>query len=373
MKIIHIITDFSNVYGAQKHTIECIKDHLINGYDCKVYTGKKGEASHQIEKLGVEVVEFAELERNYNLWNDVKLIKKIATQLKTDNPTIVISHSSKAGVISRVACYITKVPNIFTVHGWSFEKGTPFIQKKVGWILEYLVKYAADKYICVSNYTANFGIKSLHLKKQNVFVCAPMHNKLNTAIEQPTTNTFTILMVAGFRYQKDHKTALIALKKVIATCPNVKLILVGDGIEKENIVALAKTLQIDNYIDFVGEINNVANYYNSSQLVILPTFYEGLPITLLEAAQCSKPMIATNVGGISEIIIDNKNGFLIKVKDTNALATHIKSLIDNKTLLLQMGNFSQQHYANHFSNTKNLAMLNSIISQCISSSKFNKG
>jgi glycosyltransferase involved in cell wall biosynthesis len=371
MKIIHIITDFSNIYGAQKHTIECINNHLYKGYECKVITGKKGDASKVVEKLGVEVVELIELERTYNLFKDIKLVNKLTKTLKKDNPNLVISHSSKAGIISRIACYIAKIPNIFTVHGWAFEKGTPTIQRSIGWVLEFLVKYISDKYICVSNYTAQFGIKSLLLKKENVFVCAPMHNKLNIANTASNNTYFTVLMVAGFRYQKDHKTALLAIKKIIDTQQDiVKLILVGDGIGKQAIQQLATKLNINKNIEFVGETNDVATYYSNANLVILPTFYEGLPITLLEAAQCAKPIIATNVGGISEIVINNKNGYLINVKDDIALASSIQTIMTNKELALQMQQFSLQHYNNNFANNKCINTLNHIIQQSMATSKF---
>lgn len=372
MRILHVITQLNKMYGAQRHVVESVRDHLTKGHDCLVITGDIGIASTAIEDIGVEVKYLKTLKNSYNIFNDVQAILQLKKNIASYKPDIVISHSSKAGIITRITCFLQKVPNIFTVHGWSFEIGTPWYQQFFGRISEWLLKHISDSYFCVSHYTANYGLKVLHLNKQSVHVCPNMHKP-----KQDVYKTFyvynNVLMVACFRRQKDHITALKALHHIIKVIgiTNITITFAGDGPQRSAIEACIKKLGLQNNIILLGEVADIDACYDNCDMVILPTYYEGLPISLIEAIQKNKPIIATNVGGNSEIISDTINGNLIAVEDYKQLANHIVSYYQQNKLV-SLGAKSGEIYEDLYSYKKISTKMNSVIYQSLQQSIFRK-
>jgi len=372
MRVLHIITQFDRIYGAQKHVIESVNNHLLNGHSCKIITGKKGIASLLVEQKGIDVIEISSIENSYNTINDFKAIKLICQQIDAYKADLVISHSTKAGILSRIACYIKKQPNIFTVHGWAFENGAPFLQKMAGRLIEWMIKPISDSYFCVSKYTANFGKQVLGINEKKLFVCPNLHAQQII----PTTDFklhHNVLMVAEFRKQKDHLTALKAINKIVLekSIPHLHFTFVGDGANRSAIEHFIHKHQLEQYVTLAGETDNMPAQYQHCDIVILPTFYEGLPVCLIEALQFGKLAIATNVGGVGEIIYEGVNGHLIAMNDYYALAQLITQCYQNNTIEAMCNN-SRKIYNEHYEYQKVSAIMNQILQLAINNSIFNK-
>lgn len=372
MRILHVITQLDKMYGAQRHVVESVRDHLTKEHECLVISGDLGIASTAIEDIGVAVQHMPNLKNSYNIISDLRAILQLKKAIASYQPDIVISHSSKAGIITRITCYIQKIPNIFTVHGWSFEIGTPWYQQFFGRISEWLLKHISDSYFCVSHYTANYGIKVLHLNKQFVHVCPNMHKPKHDAAKAFTLYN-NVLMVACFRQQKDHITALKALHHIIKVIgiTNITATFAGDGSQRSAIEACIEKLGLQNHIILLGEVADIDAGYDTCDMVILPTYYEGLPISLIEAIQKNKPIIATNVGGISEIISDTLNGNLIAVGDYKQLANHIVNYYQQNKLV-SLGIKSGEIYEDMYSYQKISTKMNNVIQQSLQQSIFRK-
>lgn len=368
MRILHVITELDNMYGAQRHLVECVKDHVLKGHTCKIISGKTGIASNQLGKYNIEITCISSLRNSYFIVNDIQAINSIGKEINQFRPDIVISHSSKAGILTRIACRLKRIPNIFTVHGWSFEKGTPFLQFISGYVIEYLLKGISDKYFCVSEHTAAFGQKILGIKKEKVLVCPNIHEK--RILSAPDTTIYNnILMVAGFRKQKDHSTAVKAMDIIVNVHnrKDIHLTLIGDGPERKYIESLIQNYNLSNYINLAGETTEIDKFYKSCDVVILPTHYEGLPIALIEAIQHAKPIIATNVSGVSEIVQEGYNGNLIAENDSNALADLLIKYYD-ENLFYEFGGNALKVYSDKFSYESICNKMNIIINNLPSNS-----
>lgn len=374
MRILHIITKLNEMYGAQRHAVESIKDHLAHGHTCMAIAGEVGYSSSILENVGVKVSKINSLKNSYNPITSAKAVRETTDIIKAFKPDLVISHSSIAGMIARIACYRQKIPNIFTVQGWPFEEGASLKQRIAGIITENILKPFSDQYLCVSNYTAKYGIKKLGFKNTDrIHVCGNMHIDKHEAVVLPFKINKNLLMVAGFRNQKDHLTAIRALKLVITRgkVPGLKLTFVGDGPKRKIIEDFIKEMKLDDAVVLAGQIEDVDTFYNDTDIVILPTFYEGLPLSLLEALQKAKPIIATNVGGINEMVFDNVNGNLLKVEDADSLANHIEDYyVNNK--LQELSAQAQKVYAEKFSCKKISSDLNCIMEATLKNTVFKK-
>ncbi|MDI9364564.1 MAG: glycosyltransferase family 4 protein [Flavobacterium sp.] len=370
MRILHVITQLDKMYGAQRHVVESIRDHLARHHECLVVSGEIGIASAEIEAMNIQVHHLPTLKNTYNIFKDIAASKSLKQIILNYQPDIVISHSSKAGIIARIVCDSNKIPNIFTVHGWSFEKGTPWYQQLFGRLSEWCLKPFSDSYFCVSNHTASYGKQVLGLNDKQVFVCPNMHKPSNNNGYQ-TTLFNNVLMVACFRKQKDHHTAIKALKYIIdqKSLPNIQFTFAGDGPQRQYIEQLIEQYKLAPYINLLGEVSDIDNCYNHCDIVILPTFYEGLPIALIEAIQKHKPIIATKVGGITEIIDEGKNGNTIAVGDEIALAKFITSYYLQNSIAT-FGQNSGHLYQERYSYKKISAKMNEVIEQALANSMF---
>ncbi len=371
MRIIHIITKLHEMYGAQRHAVESMKDHLKNNHECLAVAGTDGYATEEIKKLGINVITVPALKNTYNLLVDFKAVAAVVAIIQEYKPDLVISHSSKAGVIARIACYKTKTPNIFTVQGWPFEKGTPFLQRVIAKTIERLLIPFSDSYMCVSAYTKTYGLSQLPLKESRLYVCPNMHEEKEEALPIVSTLSNDVLMVAGFRGQKDHITALKALKIIVSEnkLPNIHFTFAGDGPKRECIEQFITENQLNKFVTLIGETKEIDKYYDHCDLVILSTYYEGLPLSLLEAIQKGKPVIATDTGGINEIVKDGVNGNLLTVEDADALAKHLSDYyLNNKIPQLSIN--AKKVYDTHYSYNIVCNKLNEVIEDALQHSIF---
>lgn len=119
----------------------------------------------------------------------------------------------------------------------------------------------------------------------------------------------------------------------------------GDSTEIEKLVS---KLNLDSNIDFIGEVSNVQDYLNKANVFMLISNYEGFPISIIEAMKTGLPVIASDVGGVCEAVIDEQNGYLIPRKDIAALQTRLKNLIENPDLLIKFGQESREMYERNF-------------------------
>ncbi len=154
-------------------------------------------------------------------------------------------------------------------------------------------------------------------------------------------------MVAGFRKQKDHATLLDALSQLKDR--SWKLNLLGDGELMESVKRQAVRLEIDKHIDFTGAVTNVTDYLAKTDVKLLITNWEGLPISVIEALSLGIPVIASNVSGVSEEVIHEHNGLLTQRGNTESVRQAICKLMDNPSLRTTYGENSRAMYEEHFS------------------------
>ncbi|HDX7867527.1 TPA: glycosyltransferase, partial [Escherichia coli] len=145
-----------------------------------------------------------------------------------------------------------------------------------------------------------------------------------------------LISVARFSEQKDHETLFHALKLI--STDNWTLTLVGKGPKLENIKKLASDLNIANNILFLGERDDVDNLLSESDVFCLITNWEGLPLSIIEAMRASLPVVATDVGGVSELVEHKKNGLLHSPKNIQELANILDTIINDSDLRYKLGN-----------------------------------
>lgn len=160
---------------------------------------------------------------------------------------------------------------------------------------------------------------------------------------------FVIANVGRLAEQKGMEYYLQAVPSVIRKAPDACFLVIGSGEDEEKLKKLAKTLGIEEYVFFMGYRTDVQNLLAQTDLVVLSSLWEGLPLTPLEAFSVGKTIVATAVDGTPEIVLDGENGLLVPARDSAALAEKILYLIGNADARGAMERRAQQHFETDFS------------------------
>lgn len=366
IKILYCVTS-STWGGAQTHIFELCKDEIDRGNHVSVVVGNKGLLRDKLLKIpSIKVILMESLHRKINLVYDLKAIYELRKIITFEKPDIVHLHSSKAGTIGRLASIGLKTKVIFTVHGWSFSDGVPSKSKKVLYkFVEKVMSKFTDKIICVSNYDFNLGIKNGVIQDNKKAIM--IHNGVeapktkNSELVKRKYSPLKFVMIARFSAQKDQKALINALSYIDPK--KFELTFVGDGETLKENEKLVNELKISENVKFAGFKQDVSQYLLSSDVYVLTTHYEGLPISIIEAMSYGLPIIATNVGGNSELVINGENGYLINNK--KELQNALVSFINNRELIDKMGRKSFEYYCNKFELQKCIKKINNLYKELV--------
>ncbi|MBI1806087.1 MAG: glycosyltransferase [Ignavibacteria bacterium] len=157
------------------------------------------------------------------------------------------------------------------------------------------------------------------------------------SIDVKDSNTQIITVVAGLNNQKGHEHLLRAIPSVIEEKNNIVFLFVGDGHLRYSLESLARELGVADHIIFAGNRSDVPQILAASDLFVLPSLFEGMPLSVLEAMAASKAVVATNVDGTAEAVEDGITGFLVPSKNSAALADKIIQLLSDDQLRIEFG------------------------------------
>lgn len=340
MNILFVITRADAIGGAQVH----VKDLAIalqeDLHKVLILTGEQGIYNEDLRQAGVESVSCKYLKKQINPFADGKSFRFILNVIDLFKPDLIAAHSSKTGILGRLASQITKIPCIFTAHGWSFTTGIPEPNRTIFRWLEKLTASLADKIICVSEYDRQIGLNA-GMKSQQLLT---VHNGMKDIETQLRTKPaqgkpVKIAMVARFDRQKDHLTLIKAFKDL-----NAELILVGDGPSFDKTKQQVAQLGISEQVSFLGFRQDIAEILAQVHIYALISNWEGLPCTIIEAMRAGLPVVASDVGGVKEIVIDQQTGYVIPRGNIQALRQKLNYLISNEQARISMGIMGRQKY-----------------------------
>jgi L-malate glycosyltransferase len=163
---------------------------------------------------------------------------------------------------------------------------------------------------------------------------------------------FVILQVARLDYLKDHATAVRMMKRLVIDFPNAKLLLVGDGVEKQAIKQLIEAHGVGENVRLLGLRQDIGRLLKAADLFLLTSISEGIPLTVIEAMAAGLPVVATRVGGMAEVVVHGETGLLGPSGDDAAMAALVDQLVRNEELRRQMGLRGQMRARSEFSESR---------------------
>lgn len=346
MKIAYVITK-GTWGGAQSHVFSLIRDQVTRKNDVELIVGQCGRLVDDVVKNfpQVNVYPIETLTNNLRPDKILVTISKLRKILKKSKPDIVHLHSTVAGTLGRIASIGLNLKVVFTVHGSSFTPGVEKKRERFARMVERILVPFTDRIIFVSRFDQNLWNMQLKgFKKSNKGII--IYNGVEDKGYFPkvrNANTQELCMAARFSSPKNQELLINTIKNS-SFSNRVHVTFLGDGKLLKECKKVAGSN--NSTFSFVGAVEDVSKYYENADIVMLISNFEGLPISLIEALPLGKPIIASNVGGIPEIVSAD-NGFCVDNTQED-IKLCLEKVINNSKLLEKMGENSRMLYEKDF-------------------------
>lgn len=300
-----------------------------------------------LKKLDVKFHEINFTRNPFNFKN-IKEYKKLKKIIKEENIYLLDTHNAVTSAYSRLAAKLAKVNKVvYTPHGFFFYKGCPLKNKLIFKPIENLLAHYTDNIICINREDYEYA-KKMKLKDKPIYVPgigidiekirSVKENKDKYKKEFNISNDDKIIIMAGELIErKNYQVVFEAVKNLQSE--KFKIIICGLGELKEKLKKQLELLNIKNVI-FAGYRLDVIELMKASDIYILSSYQEGLPVALMEAMACGLPAIVSDIRGNIDLIDNNKGGYIFNPNDSKELESKIKKLIDDENLIKSFGEYN---------------------------------
>ena len=352
----------SNFGGAQRYVFDVALGARSAGFDVAVLCGGDGVLVEKLTHEGIRVIPISGFGRDISLLKDAVALWFIFKTILKEKPYVFHINSAKMGGAGVFSGRLLRVPRIiFTAHGWAFNEPRPRFQKSIIAFLSWLTVIGAHKTICVSrklkhdiehfplmknklvlirNGITPFKLLNRETARQKlVSGISPDTLLVGTLSELHKVKGLDVLLEAWHTFKKSHDGVLVLL---------------GEGYEEQKLKTMAQELGISESVIFKGFVDNARELLSGFDIFVMPSRSEALPYAPLEAGIASVPVIATRVGGLPEIIDNEKTGILVGKENAHELASALKFLSQNKNIRERLGVALHESVMEHYSQTKML-------------------
>jgi glycosyltransferase involved in cell wall biosynthesis len=330
--------------GAQAHVLDLVIG-MRGRFEAEVATGEEGFLTEACRARGISVHVVPYLEREIKPFKDVRAVRELLKLMRRTQPDLVHAHTFKAGFLGRLAAKRLKIPCVYTVHMWPFGPAVPLSWRIAAPICERMAARWCDRIISVSELGVDIAAEHSICNSAKVI---PIWNGIpdhpaRARLRRDTNLTCT--MVARFTHFKDHSLLLRAFAQAAV---DARLLLVGEGETLPAAKRLAGELGIRGRVEFTGGRADVPELLAGSDVFVLASKQETLPISILEAMRAGLPVIASDVGGISEEVVHGRTGLLVRPGSVEQLSAGLKGLIEHNALRRRMGRAGRRRFERTF-------------------------
>src|SRR3989344_3393647 len=329
IKVLHFITRFIRG-GADENTMYTVLGLDKNIYDVTLTFGENynKEMVNIVKASKVKIKIFTI--KHFNIFSSIYSLLLVYNFIRKQRFDIVHTHSTEAGIIGRIAARIARTPIIIhTIHGVAF---TPYRSKLLNYFIlscerfvdKYTNHFISNSYLITKEYLSN-GIG----KKEKFTTIYSGIDVERFNIKKSKNKIPVITIIARLAKGKGHEYFINAATTILKT-RKAEFWIVGNGELKEEIENMITNLKLESYVKIIGERDDIPQILSQTDIFVLPTLWEGTPRTIFEAMAAGVPVITTPVGGIPEIIKDNKIGFLVEPKNSEELVHKILFVLNDK-------------------------------------------
>jgi glycosyltransferase involved in cell wall biosynthesis len=354
INLLYVITKLE-LGGAQRQLLSLIARLDRTKFNVFLITAREGllmPSALSLDSLQVKPSPF--LERTINPIKDMLAMFEIYSFIKRNNIDIVHTHSSKAGIIGRLAAALAGCKGVVhTVHGWSFYAAQSSMSRLFYIVLERICARFSHRLIVVSNFDREQGLKrSIGREGQYLLVRYGIdyaefkhHPRVRERLRQDLglkPGQLLVGMIGCLKHQKCPEDFLKLAHHLKSSYPDVKFILVGDGVLRGRVERQADELGLGDSLILAGWRRDIPEVLSAMDILVLTSLWEGLPIAVLEAAASAKPALVTDTGGIRDLITEGKTGFLVPLHGVGEAGVKLAALLTDSALRERIGSCAKE-------------------------------
>lgn len=351
-----------NMGGPTLHVSYLAKGLEERGYETTLVAGQlaRGEdsMSYAAQELGVHVVQIPELHRDLSPVYDPVSVRRLIEEIRRVRPHIVHTHTAKAGAVGRMAALLAGdarppvVVHTFHGHvlrGYFDPARTAFFRETERFLARHTTRLIAvgpqvrDDLVQLGVAPPEkFSVIRLGIDLEGRVADGGGAGELRRLFGVPPER-FVVGWIGRMTGIKRVPDVLAIFRRLLDLGVDAELCLVGDGPERGNLEARAKELAIARRTLFVGYQRDVSRYYDLFDALLLPSANEGTPVVAIEALAARRPVVATRVGGVPDVVRDGVDGFLAPVGDVDALARRLAELAADPDRRRRFGEAGREH------------------------------
>ncbi len=349
IKVVHIIT-MLELGGAQEITLHQLEHLPRERYEPVLLAGPGGILDQAARDLpGVRVHFVPRLVRPVRPWKDLGALFDLKRILLEEQPDLVHTHSSKAGILGRWAARLAGVPvTVHSIHGFGFNDHQPWPLRQAYVLAERAAARATTGFTAdaADNFVKGRRRRVLLGRPEQVLRCAvqterfapvpPAVARLRVELQIPDDH-LVVGMVGCLKPQKAPVDFVRAAARVVATCPRTTFFIAGDGVLRSAVQAAVQRHGLEGRFRLLGWRDDVPALLQLCDIVALSSLWEGLPRVFPQAMASGRPIVANRVDGAPEAVADGVNGFLVDPGRPDLLAARIIEVLENRELRTRMG------------------------------------
>jgi glycosyltransferase involved in cell wall biosynthesis len=342
--VLHLITRLE-LGGAQQNTLYCTAHHDREHFEVELIAGRGGlldSEARRIPNARVQLVPY--LEHRIAPLRDLLALLRLRRYFRQRRIDLVHTHSSKAGIVGRLAAYLAGVPVVVhTVHGWSFNDTQPAWRRRLYVTLEQLAGAVSDRLIVVAAKHRERGL-GLGIGRPRLYTVvrsgidgeqyrspstppAEVRRELGFDAQHQVVGTLTCL-----KPQKAPLDFVDAASAAYAENDRLRFFIAGDGELKPRVTARIEEHGLQEVIKPLGWRTDVVDLLHATDVFLLTSHFEGLPRTVLQAMAAGVPVVATAVDGTPEVVEHGETGLLVPPSNPRAAAAAILRMVGDRAL-----------------------------------------
>ncbi|MEA2590582.1 MAG: hypothetical protein QOD62_413 [Actinomycetota bacterium] len=347
MRVLRVITRL-NIGGPARQALMLHRVLPERGYECELVSGAPQTEEGAFPPPAERYTLVESLRRETDFLADARAIHTLTRLMRASRPDVVHTHTTTAGGLGRIAARRAKVPvTVHTFHGHVLSGYLSGPQTRALTAAERALAKRTDALVSVSTRVRD-QLLALGIGRPEQWRVVPLGLELGELLGGPAERSASraalglppeaplVGIVGRLAAIKDHGTFLAMAARLAAARTDVSFVVAGDGSLRGSLEAEAKSL-LGNRIRFLGWATDLPVLYGALDVVVLTSRNEGTPVALIEAGAAGRPVVATDVGGVAEVVRDGASGFVVPPGDAAALAARVGTLLDDPEAARAMG------------------------------------
>jgi glycosyltransferase involved in cell wall biosynthesis len=358
-----------NLGGPALHVSYLTEGLADRGYETTLVAGSlargEGSMAYVAAQRGIEVVTVPDLSREISPVHDVRAARRLAAIIDRTRPHILHTHTAKAGAVGRIAALLARSARppitVHTFHGHVLRGYFDPVRGRFFRLLERSLASSTTALVAVSPEVRDdlvalgvapaekFTVIRLGVELEERVGAAPGARERTRRMLGIAPGRFVVGWIGRMTGVKRTQDVLLACKHLREQGVDAVLCLVGDGPDRDHVEELAHALRIVKHTLFLGYQHDVAPFYAAFDALVLPSANEGTPVSAIEALASGKPVVATRVGGVPDVVRDGVDGFLVDPGDVEGLADRLADLARDPDRARSMGEAGRERMLGRYS------------------------